>query len=266
MTLTVGSSPFGHEPAGEFNVDVPRERLMYVEEFPRRMRAVLGGEIVADSRRGRLLHEHGRLARYFFPRADVWGDVAERAGHGHEWAALDGFVYLEWDAMDEWLQEDEPAVGHVRDPYHRVDVLDTSCHIVVGRHGEHLAESRRTRVLYETSLVARWYMPREDVLAELVTSDVRTTCAYKGHASYWSVRTPAGALLENVAWTYRDPLHDAERVRDLVCFFNEHVDLDVDGERQERPRSPWSAPRWWEVDLREMEGGRAGPSSAATFE
>lgn len=244
MTLTVGNALFGHAPAGRLDLDVPRDRFRYVEPFPRRMRALLGGEVVADSRRGVLLYEHGRLARYYFPSADVRADVAA-AGHAHGWDALDGFVHLDWDAMDEWLQEDEPAIGHVRDPYHRVEVLDTSCHVVVSRDEVRLAESRRARVLYETSLPPRWYLPADDVAADLVPSEIRTTCAYKGHASYWSLQTPGGAI-ENVVWTYRDPLHDAERVRDRLCFFNEQVDLDVDGERQERPRTQWSEPRWWE--------------------
>jgi uncharacterized protein (DUF427 family) len=244
MTLTVGSGPFGKRPAGEFNVDVPRERLMYLEPFPRRMRAIAGGEVVADSRRGRLLHEHGRLPRYYFPAEDVREDL--RGGGDDRWPALAGLVHLEWGSVDEWLEEDQPAIGHIRDPYHRVDVVDTSRHVVVSRDGETLAESRRARVIFETSLPPRWYVPREDVRVELAPTDLDTICAYKGHASYWTARPHDGEPLENIAWTYREPLHDAARVRDMVCFFNEHVDLDVDGERQERPRTPWAAPRWWE--------------------
>jgi uncharacterized protein (DUF427 family) len=72
-----------------------------------------------------------------------------------------------------------------------------------------------------------------------IPSDKRTYCAYKGQASYWSM--PAGGGLgTDIAWTYQDPLHDALNVCGLIAFFNERVDLVVDGERRERPITPWS--------------------------
>src|SRR5437588_206617 len=106
--------------------------------------------------------------------------------------------------------------------------------------GETVVETTRARVLYETGLPPRWYIPPDDVRSELlVESDKQTTCAYKGFASYWSVRTPDGTE-EDVAWFYRDPRHDAARVKDYIAFFNERVDLYVDGELQERPETQWS--------------------------
>ena len=99
-------------------------------------------------------------------------------------------------------------------------------------------------MLFETSLPPRWYFPREDVAVELEPSDLVTTCAYKGHAGYWSARLPDG-LADNIVWTYREPRHDAAPVKDLPAFFNEQVDLDVDGERQPRPGGPWARPGWW---------------------
>ncbi|MGH2968701.1 MAG: DUF427 domain-containing protein, partial [Solirubrobacteraceae bacterium] len=65
-----------------------------------------------------------------------------------------------------------------------------------------------------------------------------------GSRQYLSARA-GDDLLENIAWTYPDPRHDATAVRDLVCFFNEALDLDIDGERQERPGTPWGRPGWW---------------------
>jgi uncharacterized protein (DUF427 family) len=98
--------------------------------------------------------------------------------------------------------------------------------------------------LFETGLPTRWYLPRDDVLVDLEPSELRTQCAYKGVGSYFSARVDDD-LLENLAWTYREPRHDATAVRDLVCFFNEAVDLDLDDERQERPQTPWARPGWW---------------------
>jgi uncharacterized protein (DUF427 family) len=102
-----------------------------------------------------------------------------------------------------------------------------------------LAHSSRPVLLFETMLPTRYYLPREDVRAELIPSSKRTYCAYKGRASYWSVPTD-GDLLADIAWTYEDPLHDALNVRGLIAFFTERVDLVLDGARHERPITPWS--------------------------
>ena len=151
---------------------------------------------------------------------------------------------IPWDALDAWFEEDEQLIAHAIDPYHRVDTRRTSRNVVVGVDGEALAETTSAVALFETGLPIRWYLPWEDVVADLEPSDLNTACAYKGVASYFSVRA-GDALHENIAWTYLDPRHDAAAVKDLVCFFNEAVDVDVDGEREERPATPWGRPGWW---------------------
>lgn len=247
MSLTMGSAPFGHRPAGRFNVEIPVTEVLFVDPSPRWIRAARGGETVIDSRRAKLLHQHGALARYYFPREDVrWervGDV-EPVEPPAGAPGLDGYVTFPWSAFDAWYEEDEQLVGHAIDPYHRVDVRPTSRHVVVSIDGTTVAETTQGRALFETGLPTRWYVPREDVQADLQPSELRTQCAYKGDASYFSVRV-GDELVENAAWTYREPRHDAAPVRDFVCFFNEAVDLDIDGERQERPMTPWSQPGWW---------------------
>jgi uncharacterized protein (DUF427 family) len=247
MSLTVGSGPFGHHPAGRFNFEIPADEVLFVEPCPRWIRARLGGETVIDSRRAKLLHQTGALARYYVPRDDVrWdqlGDiepVTPPAGA----PGLDGHVTFAFDDLDTWLEEDFELIAHAIDPYHRVDVRATSRHVVVSVNGTKLAETRRAHALFETGLPTRWYVPREDVVADLEPSELRTQCAYKGVASYFSPRA-GDELLENIAWTYPEPRHDALAVRDHVCFFNEVVDLDVDGEREERPETPWGQPGWW---------------------
>ena len=154
-----------------------------------------------------------------------------------------GYRALYWNSMDEWFEEDEPAIVHARDPYHRVDVLETSRHVKVSLHGQPLAETTRALALFESGLPIRWYIPEEDVRTELLEpSETRTGCAYKGYASYWSVR--AGDELEDdLVWTYRDPHRDVARIKDRLAFFNERVDLELDGELQERPVTPWSRVR-----------------------
>jgi uncharacterized protein (DUF427 family) len=247
MSLTMGTGPLGHVPAGRFNRDVPRQDLLYVEASPRRIRALLDGQVVVDSRRAQLLFQPFRLPRYFFPRDDVRWELAGEVTPVEPPAdapGLEDHVAFPFDAMDAWREEEEEIIGHAPDPYHRIDVRSTTRHVRVSLEGQVLAESERTKALFETSLPTRWYFPREDVVAELVPSDLITTCAYKGHAGYRSVRVGDG-LVENLAWTYAEPRREAEPVRDLLAFFNEQVDLDVDGERQPRPGGPWAQPGWW---------------------
>jgi uncharacterized protein (DUF427 family) len=247
MSLTMGSGPFGHRPAGEFNVDVPVRDVLFVDPSPRWIRAMRAGETVIDSRRAKMLHQHARFARYFVPREDVrWehlGDV-EPVEPPAGAPGLDEHVTFAWDDLDTWLEEDEPLIAHAIDPYHRVDVRRTSRHVAASANGVALADSRRAFALFETGLPTRWYLPHDDVLVDLEPSELHTQCAYKGVASYFSVRV-GDEVLENIAWTYPEPRHDAAAVRDLVCFFNEAVDLDIDGERQERPQTPWARPGWW---------------------
>ena len=246
----MGSGPFGHRPAGHFNVDIPVSDVLFVDPSSRWIRAVRGGETVIDSRRAKMLHQHGMLARYFVPRDDVrWDRLSDvepvQAPAGAP--GLEDHVAFPWDDLDAWFEEDEELIAHAIDPYHRVDVRRTSRHVVVSAEGVVLADTTRAGALFETGLPTRWYLPREDIQATLEPSDLRTECAYKGVASYFSAQA-RDELLENIAWTYPEPRHDAAAARDLVCFFNEAVDLDVDGERQERPATPWGRPGWWRGD------------------
>ena len=148
---------------------------------------------------------------------------------------LADYVILEFDAF-EWREEDEPVVSHPHDPFSRIDVLRSSRHVRIELDGRPLAETKRPMLLFETLLPVRFYLPREDVTVRLEPSDRASYCAYKGRASYYSL--PDGP--RDVAWTYHEPLHDAEPVRDRICFFDERVDLTVDGERRDRPVTPWS--------------------------
>jgi uncharacterized protein (DUF427 family) len=152
---------------------------------------------------------------------------------------LAGYVVLDFSAFDAWYEEDELNVAHPRDPFHRVDVLPSSRHVRVELDGQVLAESFRPAMLFETMLPTRYYLPRDDIRAELTPSSTRTHCAYKGQASYWSAAA-GDRVVPDIAWTYQQPLHDAAQVRGLVAFFNERLDVIVDGEPFERPITPWS--------------------------
>jgi uncharacterized protein (DUF427 family) len=152
---------------------------------------------------------------------------------------LAGYVLLDFDAFDEWWEEDVRNVGHPRDPFHRIDVLPSSRTVRVELDGEVLAESNRPTMLFETMLPARIYLPREDVRAELTATPTRTTCAYKGFASYYAVSVH-GDPVPDLAWTYESPLPEAEAVSGLIAFFDERVDVILDGAPLDRPVTPWS--------------------------
>ncbi|MHC9294594.1 DUF427 domain-containing protein [Mycobacterium sp. LTG2003] len=145
------------------------------------------------------------------------------------------YVILDF-ATFEWREEDEPIVAHPHDPFHRIDIRRSRRTVRIELDGKAIAESSRPLLLFETGLPTRFYLPREDVSTALDLSKTVTYCAYKGRASYYSV--PGGPA--DLAWTYHEPLVDAEPVRDRICFFDEHVDVFVDGERRDRPATPWS--------------------------
>lgn len=150
--------------------------------------------------------------------------------------ALEGYVVVDFGAFDAWYEEDERNFAHPRDPFHRIDIVHSSRHVRVELDGTTLAESSRPVLLFESPLPVRYYLPPEDVRTDLLQpSDTRTACAYKGEASYL-----ASAAGDDVAWRYPAPLREASEVTDLIAFFNEHVDLVIDGEPLARPVTPWS--------------------------
>jgi uncharacterized protein (DUF427 family) len=265
-----GTGPFGRKPAGRFNFEPPPPgRAIYLEPTPKRIRVVVAGETVADSRHAFILFESGHQPIYYFPPEDVRADLLEpsdrhttcpkkgeasyhtiRAGEtvveagawyypepfDHAPAALKGLIAFYWNRMDHWYEEDEEIFGHPRDPYHRVDVIPASGRVRISLEGETLAESERAMALFESNLPVRWYLPREDVDAELVPSDTVTVCPYKGRASYYSIPA-AGETGTDLVWYYEQPFAEATRIAGLVCFYNERVDVEVDGELRERPEA-----------------------------
>ena len=163
---------------------------------------------------------------------------AERRGAAFRPAddVLSEYVIVDFDAVDEWFEEDERNVAHPRDPFHRIEIVHSSRSVRVERDGELLAASTRPYLLLEAPLPVRYYLPPEDVGEGLLQpSSTRTSCAYKGQATYWSLESE-----DDIAWSYPEPLREAAEVTNRIAFFNERVDLVVDGTRLERPVTPWS--------------------------
>jgi uncharacterized protein (DUF427 family) len=241
-----------------------------VERSAKRVRAYLGGVPVADTIRPALVWEVPYYPTYYFPAEDVRGDALEpdggvshspsrgdgrtftvRAGGKEARAAavryedspmpeLRDLVKLEWSAMDAWFEEDEEVFTHPRDPYTRVDILPSSRHVRVEVDGVTVAESSNARLLFETGLPVRYYLPKTHVRVDLLThTDTVTHCPYKGAAEYWSIRA-GDNVHADLAWSYRTPLPESQRVAGMIAFYNEKVDILVDGVLQERPSTKFS--------------------------
>ena len=263
MGMMTGSGPLSRHPTGRFNFEAPEPgQALYLEPSPKRVRVLVGGETIVDSCHAMLLQESGLMALYYFPPGDVRTDLLEpsdkhtrcpkkgeasyynlrlgqRLIEDAAWyypdpiegaPPLKDLVAFYWDRVDQWFEEDEELFGHARDPYHRIDVRPSSRHIRISRDGELLAETHRPMALFESNLPVRWYIPREDVVAEITASETTSVCPYKGQAQYYSV-----AGHEDLIWFYSEPLPEASPIAGLLCFYNEKVDLEVDGELQERP-------------------------------
>jgi uncharacterized protein (DUF427 family) len=240
-----------------------------VEQGAKRIRAYLGTELVVDTIRPLLVWEHRYYPAYYFPEADVRMDLLTPDGTTHSPSrgdgttftiraggkeapraalryddprveALRGTIRLDWNSLDAWFEEDEEVFTHPRDPYTRVDILPSSRHVRVEVDGVTVAESTKPTLLFETGLPPRYYLPRTHVRMELLQpTDTKTHCPYKGQAEYWSLTTTEG-VHPDLAWSYPTPLPESEKVAGLVSFYNERVDLYVDGVLQERPRTKFS--------------------------
>jgi uncharacterized protein (DUF427 family) len=255
-------------PAG---ADRPNNAEVRIEPSPRRVRAFFAGEPIADSTRVLLVFEPRRLPVYYFPMADVRMDLLRPTAHTQatpegstaRWSleshgrsvdnvgwsyrepdeartALKDYVAFYWGKLDAWYEEDDEVFVHPRDPYHRVDVLNSSRHVKVVIDGTVVADTRRPRLLFETSLPTRYYIPKVDARLDLLEpTDTVTQCPYKGRARYWSVRI-GDKVHKDLVWGYPFPIPECSKIENLVCFYNEHLDIYVDGELQPRPRTPWS--------------------------
>ena len=236
----------------------------------KRVRVKFGGETIIDTTRSILMLESTYIPVYYFPWQDfksefadktahsshcpfkgeasywtlkVGGKTAENAVWGYEAPydeahQLAGMVALYWQPMDGWYEEDEEVFGHARDPNVRLDILNSSRPVRVEIGGMVIAESKRTRFLFETGLAPRHYIPREDVRMDLLTeSERRTRCPYKGEAQYFSLSS-GGETIDDIAWSYAQPLPEATPITDYICFHKRQADgIYVDGVRQENMQS-----------------------------
>lgn len=241
------------------------EKKIEIEPTARWIRVEFNNQIIGDSKAALLVRDGHRLT-YYFPLADIdeqWlkpgrvgSDgrnyfdivVEEKTAESAAWSYssgsahgdLVGYVAFNWRKMDHWYEEEEEVFVHPRDPYHRVDSIQSSRHVKVVIDGITVAESSRPVFLFETGLPTRYYLPQEDVRMDLLEQTrARTQCPYKGDASYWSV-VAGDKTYRNIVWGYLEPINESDKIRGLLSFFNEKVDIFIDGELEKQPESLWS--------------------------
>ncbi len=208
---------------------VPPSRVLPTQK---RLRVVHNGQVVVDTANALLVWEHDIYPRYYVPAAELTEPCHDTSGIGD----IKGYVALDWNSMDGWYEEDEEIIKHARNPYNRVDALRSSRHIRVEIDGQVVAESTSPVALFETGFPTRYYLPALDVRLDLLTpTNSDSICPYKGVARYWSVGEH-----EDIVWSYPSPLPESQPVQGLYCFYNEKVDLYVDGELVERPVTMFS--------------------------
>ena len=247
-----------------------RRGRVRVEPGAKRVRAFLGGAVVADTTRPVLVWEVPYYPAYYIPLEDVRAELVADGGSAHSPSRGDGrtftvraggreapggalryddspipelrgLVRLDWHAMDAWFEEDEEVFTHPRDPHTRVDILASSRHVRIEVAGVTVAESAAPRLLFETGLPPRFYLPKPHVRLDLlVPSETVSHCPYKGQAEWWSVRAPDGEIHADLAWSYRAPLPESQKIAGLIAFLDEKVDVHVDGVARERPRTKFS--------------------------
>ena len=247
----------------------PGRGRVHVEDGPKRVRVYLRGELVADTTHVKLVYEVPYYPQYYIPTADIRMEFlapsetlthSPSRGDAHHFhvaagrhSATDGawqyrespiedlreLIRFDFEAF-EWFEEDEPIMVHPRNPATRVDILDSSRHVQVVIDGVTVADSHHPRLLFETGLPTRFYVPRVDVRMDVLEpTESQSACPYKGVAEYWTV-TIGEARHKDVAWSYPSPLPESQKIAGLVCFYNEKVDLIVDGEALERPKTKFS--------------------------
>lgn len=257
--LSWQQGPLSTGAIGHFLVPEPLpKRLFYVERLRRRMRVRFGGRWIAESEQVLLLFEPGRYPVAYFPEADVAAGVLERTEHttqhadlgptswyivhaGEQHVAargawqhtglpayaneLQGHVAFAWRAMDGFYEEDERILGHAADPYHRIDIRQSSRNLVVRHDGRVIADTRRALVLYESGFAPRWYVPRADIDETALTAvKLQTFCPYKGLCSYYSIGEARQA-----AWYYPDAYAQVGRISNFVSFEPDIVSVYLDG-------------------------------------
>jgi len=221
MSLVAGRGPLSKDPAGWFATPLPDDPV-FVEPHPRRVQAIRAGATVIDTERALMVHRRDHPLSYAFP-ADEIGDLP------HEPVPeAPGYVRVPWDAVDTWLEEGRKLVHYPPNPYHRVDCRPTNRRLRVDVAGTTLVDTADTMVVFETALAPLLYVGPSLVRTDLLRrSDTTSYCNYKGYATYWSA-VVGDAVVEDVAWSYDDPLPETLPLKGFFSFDTTRADVSAE--------------------------------------
>lgn len=257
MSLSQGRAPFADYSSRVLSTV---SGFIYSEPWPRRMRADLNGRMVLDSTRGMIVYRTGFFPTHYFPLEDfdpaslepagadadgrrrwtlrVGARVVEAVVHGPtadlsslgDASPVRDFATLDFGAVDRWFEEDDPVYAHIRDPYHRVDVRSAHRRVVVRLGDTVLCDCSRPKMLFETALPVRYYVPFADVALQYLTlSDTISECPYKGDGQHWNV-TVGDVIVADAAWSLPHPLAEGMAAAEHLCFYTDRVEVTVDGQ------------------------------------
>ena len=259
MTLTLSNGPLaaGAPSTVNYTIDGPQHKILF-SPFPRRVRAVYAGETFVDTDAAMLLHESNILPVLYVPIGDVRFDLliktdlsthcpfkgdasywtieaGDRSSVNAVWGYespvdsapwLEGYLAMYWDQIDQWFDEDEEVFGHLRDPFHRIDVRPTSRRVRVSVASQTVADTTSAFVLSETGMANRYYIPADDIRTErFEPSSTMSHCPYKGDTKYWSLTGDVGAA--DVAWNYPKPFDESSRIAGHWSFDGDDVVIEV---------------------------------------
>ena len=211
MSLAAARGPLTPDPLGRFSPPIP-PGTVYVEPHPRRVQAMVDGRAVIDTERALLVHRVGRPLSFAFPADEVADLPAEPEPEAP------GFVQVPWDAVDTWFEEGRQLVHYPPNPYHRVDCRPTRRRLRVEVAGATLVDTDDTVVLFETAIEPKLYVDPTHVRTDLLQRTETTSyCNYKGPATWWAA-VIGDTVVEDVAWSYEEPLDESVRIRGHLSF------------------------------------------------
>jgi len=236
-----------------------------IEKTPRRLRGLHSGKWLFDTTKAIYVWEHPYYPNFYIPRTELASGVVlekiEPATEKSYWIArlsvggkvvtedvlvfetlgeLKDVVKIAVPAID-WFAEDEKLLGsHPRDPYKRIECLPSSREIRVEIDGSVVAQSRQNVFLYETGLRTRFYITPTFVNWEFLTeSETISYCPYKGMANYYNL-VVGEKEIKDAVWYYKYPTHESQMIAGHLCFYNEKVDVYIDGVKE--PYNPNGTP------------------------
>ncbi|KAF2686749.1 DUF427-domain-containing protein [Lentithecium fluviatile CBS 122367] len=221
---------------------------------PRRVRGLLNAKFAFDTINAYHVWEHPNYPQFYVPVSSFTSDATltktssvegtKEAVHFGKLsvgsrstdrvlifnnAPLKNLVKIDFKEIDQWFEEDVPIFVHPKDPFKRIDILNSTRQVKVALDGVTLAESANPLFLLETSLHTRYYLPPTSVMWEyLIDSTTETYCPYKGRANYYNV-VVHGKEYRDLVWYYRYPTSESAPIAGHLCFYNEKVDISIDG-------------------------------------